>query len=614
MFRRHFIRALLGATTVALFASAIPASAQQVDQIIAFGDSLADDGNQFELIGMAYPSVYSTGRFSGGTNYIDTLAQILSVPVQNFAIGGAMTGNTNTVTGPTLGFTTEVQSFLAGGGPAAFPRVDGTFDEGDLVTVSIGGNDARFYQLSGGTLAGAGAAAAQSVGNASANLDLLVEAGAPTISFLAGNSALLPEVFGQHDPAAAAAVRQAYSTAYNASIQQTLAGYAADGVIVHYLDLTAVIQRVAADPEAFGLTSAGPCPLAEATRCVTDSAFSNQYLFYVDALHPTSAGFEIIARYVAAQLDAPLSLQAPSDLGLDTARQFGRTLSSRVDLHGPRASGPSVGMRFFLVGDMFQRDVGKSEDNNAFDIDGVGVTAGAEFAFAAGVAGLAANYTRPRARFGDDSSRINARSYQLGAYAGIGTGNIFSQAHLGFGSNKHRITRIGVIDNMTARPDGSHLTAGAKVGYLMPFGPLRLGPVAALDYARAKVDGYTEEGDAALTLDVGNQSLKALTGQLGIEARGSLNAGIAAFRPYVSAMLEHDFTGDSRTISFAQTSAPVIVNRWNVDGDKQTYGRLSAGAAASILTGTSIDAAVSSTIGRDGGQELGAHLGLRIGF
>ena len=33
--------------------------------------------------------LYPTGRFSGGTNYIDTLSQLLAAPVENFAIGGA---------------------------------------------------------------------------------------------------------------------------------------------------------------------------------------------------------------------------------------------------------------------------------------------------------------------------------------------------------------------------------------------------------------------------------------------------------------------------------------------------------------------------------------------
>ena len=36
----------------------------------------------------------------------------------------------------------------------------------------------------------------------------------------------------------------------------------------------------------------------------------------------------------------------------------------------------------------------------------------------------------------------------------------------------------------------------------MPLGIMRAGPVVAIDYAKAKVDGYTEEGDAALALNV----------------------------------------------------------------------------------------------------------------
>ena len=62
-----------------------------------FGDSYADTGNAFAL-GYANPqalAVYPTGRFSGGSNYIDTLGNILQVPVQDFAIGGAFGGTNN---------------------------------------------------------------------------------------------------------------------------------------------------------------------------------------------------------------------------------------------------------------------------------------------------------------------------------------------------------------------------------------------------------------------------------------------------------------------------------------------------------------------------------------
>src|SRR5687768_16823083 len=216
------------ATTAALLAGAAmaaPAQAQRVDRIIAFGDSYADDGNLFELLGIPRPAVYANGRFSNGTNFVDTMALLLGVPVDNFAIGGAFTGNGN-INGPGIpGFVTEYQSFLAGGGPAAFPQVSGTFDPTDLVVVSIGGNDARAYERSlglnptaaqiSGLIAGVPTQATQRVTEATTGLNALVNAGARNITFLAGDVGRLPEVAGLP----VAAVGSAYATAFNNGIR-----------------------------------------------------------------------------------------------------------------------------------------------------------------------------------------------------------------------------------------------------------------------------------------------------------------------------------------------------------------------------------------------------------
>ena len=97
MNRRRFSRGLACASLIALGAIASPAAAQQIDRIVAFGDSYADTGNAFAL-GYANPqalAVYPTGRFSGGSNYVDTLTNLLQVQQQNFAIGGAFGGSNN---------------------------------------------------------------------------------------------------------------------------------------------------------------------------------------------------------------------------------------------------------------------------------------------------------------------------------------------------------------------------------------------------------------------------------------------------------------------------------------------------------------------------------------
>lgn len=602
MFAKNVRRALACASLIAVAAGSAPASAQQIDRIVAFGDSYADIGNALRLAGVNPIStqVYTTGRFSGGTNYIDTLSTILGAPQFNFAIGGARTNNGNQTAG-LPGFTFEVAQFNAGGGSLGFPVVDTTLTRNDLVAVSIGGNDARAYQQGGGTVAGASAAAATAAASAQANLDIILSHGPATVSFLAGDTGQLPEIAGNP---AGAQVRTAFSTAFNSDIQNVLAGYAQQGSIVHYLDLTAMLNDVKANPAAYGITNGLTCPAFPNTTCVVNPS---GYLFYGDLLHLTSDGFAIVAQYVAKQLAAPLTLQAPSDLGLDTASQFGRTLSTRSDLYGNTVT---PGLKLFAVGDFFSRNVDASDDNSPFDIDGVGGTIGAEYGIAGGAIGVAGNYSRPRVRFGNDSARINAHSWQIGAYGGLTSGGLSGQAYVGYGWDKHKITRTGVVENMNANPSGTHVLAGAKGTYLIDVGPAKVGPLLQADYARAKVDGYTESGDPALNLNVGGQTAKSLRGQAGLEVR----ADFTGIHPYLDLTAEHEFSANNRVISFAQTSAPTIVNRWTVSGGKDTYGRVAFGAAADLWKGMSLDAAVTTTLGKDGGRATAGHVGIRANF
>ena len=594
------------ASLLSIAAISTSASAQHISRIIVFGDSYADIGNALRLAGISPAStqVYTTGRFSGGSNYIDTLANILQVPQYNFAIGGARTDNGNQIAG-LPGLTFEVQEFNSGGGTLGFPTLNTTLTRSDLVAVSIGGNDARNYQIQNealpGALAGAPAAAAIAVTNATNNLNVVIAHGTPTISFLAGDTGQLPEIAA--DPTGAA-IRTAFSTAYNGGMQQTLAGYARSGSIVHYLDLTAVLNDIKANPAAYGIQNL-VCPAFPDPTCVVNS---KGYLFYGDYLHLTSGGFAIVGQYVARQLEAPLTLQAPSDMGFDVARQWGRTLSSRSDLYG--RGNVRQGLSFYVLGDAMQHDVPVSNTNDAFEVKSVGATVGAEYGMDGGLIGIAGNYSHPKVRFGNQAARIQAHSWQVGAYGSLSMGGLFGQAYLGYGHDSDHITRSGVVQDMIAEPHGNHTVAGAKGGYLMSFMGLSAGPVVALDYARAKVGSYTETGDPALTLNVSQQSLKALTGDAGLELRGD----ISGFHPFIDVTAEHDFTGNTRLITFSETSAPVIVNDWAVARGKETYARLSGGASAALFGAISLDAFATTTLGRNNGQEVGGQIGLKARF
>ena len=168
---------------------------------------------------------------------------------------------------------------------------------------------------------------------------------------------------------------------------------------------------------------------------------------------------------------------------------------------------------------------------------------------------------------------------------------------------------------MEADTDGDHFLAGAKAGYLMPIGPFRIGPVAALDYAKVNVEGYTEDGDPALTLNVSDADFSSLRGSIGIEGRSDFSGDGVQFRPYGSLMLEKELGDGDRSISFAQTTAPGIVNTFNFDPvSKKAFLRAASGLNAQIFDNVLLSAAISRTMGKKQGNETSGHLGVKIGF
>lgn len=602
----HLKAALCAAAATAALIAA-PASAQRItNNIVAFGDSYADDGNLFELLGIPRPASYPNGRFSNGTNFVDTMGLLLGRPIQNFAIGGAFTGAGN-INGPGIpGFTTEWQSFLAGGGPAAFPRTTGRFDPNDLLVISIGGNDARAYRLGGGTTAGAAAAAAPKVVEATAGLNALVNAGARNITFLAGDVGRLPEAIGQ--PSAAAG--SAFSAAFNTGMRGTLATYANQGVIVNYLDVNLIGDRVIANPGAFGLGSAGASTAADVAAGNAD-----RFLFYADNVHLSSAGFAIVGRYAVRQLEAPLHLAAQTDVGLLTANAFGSTLAGRLDLTDARFGQASQGLRAYLVGNTARLDRRATQQSLGYEMDTFGLTGGLEYTSGGLVVGGAVNVARAEADMETATGRAKVRAVQGGLYAGWAGDGFFIQGQASYGRLRYTIIRDAVIDQIFARPDGDAITAGAQAGYLFDVGGLRLGPVIGVRYADVDLDGYTEQGDAALTLNVVDQGYTSLIGHAGLEARTELDVGGLAVRPYASASIEREFDGDARTIRYALTAAPTIVNQWRLPArSDDIYGRITGGVNLSLTDAVTLQVQASTSISQDEGNDASGLLAVRVGF
>jgi len=592
--------------------------------IQAFGDSYADIGNLFKLThGVGQFPVYPTGRFSGGTNFVDTTSALLGIPQVNFAIGGAKTTG-NTILGPTGGFLQEVGGLL---GPVSIAP-------SDLVEISIGGNDARQYYQTGGSLAGVPGAAATSANNAINGINALVGDGARTIVFTVGDVSKLPEATGNPN----APVGSAYSQTYNNLMQIALAGVARSGVRVEYVDEGLLGTLIAANPARYGVSNTGACPLA----CIGNPALQNQFLFYVDGIHLTSLGFAIFGEYIVNRLNAPLTFAPQGDLATISAMGFASTLFGRLDTFRetdgfapttmnsyaadmrppynkapPRPVAAVSPWSFYMQGNGGISDRQATVAQDGFHLDSVGGTIGLEYRINANAfVGTAFDYSNPKANLFNNAGSTDANSYQFGVYGAWANAHFFAQGLATVGHQDYRNTRPGVVDTVTSNPDGTTFVVAGKAGYLFDAGKTQLGPIGGLTYARATVNGYTESGDPVLTLNVGGQTEEALIGSVGVQFRAPFVVNGRIINPYLNLTAEDDFIGNGRVIQFDATSAPLIVNNWMIPNgmSQNVYGRVATGVVAPVWANVSLTANLSRTFARQGGDDFYGTGGLKISF
>jgi outer membrane lipase/esterase len=619
--------ALAAIVCATALATAEPANAQQFTKNVGFGDSYVDTGTIVGLLGPPYTTYYPTGRFSGGTNFLDTMSSLLNITQENYALGGARAGTLGINGLPNLGFQTEVAGFIAAGK---------TFSSKDILTISIGGNDARNYYQTGGTVAGAAAASATAAAQATSGINSLVGVGAKTIVFTAGDAGALPEA-ALYGPAAAAG--SAYSAAYNGLMQSSLAAIAAKGVRVEYVDSNLVLKAIVANQAATGIKFLTACP----TSCIGNPALQAQYLFYFDGIHLTSAGFDILGKYVVNRLNAPLTFASQGQTGAATTASFSSTLFGRADLFslqgttttssapgGPSFLGaspsglgaqpsvaPPANFQAYILAKGGVDQTGASSVNPSSNTTSGGGTIGGEYRLGRSVMiGAAFDYTHANTRLANNAGKTEVDAYQLGLYSAWNSQNWFAQGLLSYGFQSYKNSRAGVLlGDLTSAPSGRSAAAAGKLGYLFNAGSMRIGPIAGLTYASSTVNGYSESGDAALALSVGKQTVEALVGSAGIQARMPFALGGQSFGSYVNLTAERDFHGNGRSIQYSATSAPLIVNTWNVAGSSQSvYGRLVAGVTTDLGTSTALNLSLSQTFGGGATNSFNATGGLVFRF
>jgi phospholipase/lecithinase/hemolysin len=276
------------------------------NQLIIFGDSLSDNGNDFIATGGAIPAppAYTAGRFTNGPDITPTtsftgvwheqLSTALNLPVAqpssaggtNWAFGGAdTTGGFSAAGVPGLGF--QVATFL-GSQPNPPPTA--------LYVLEGGVNDILDAAAApGATTASVAAAEVLAIQNLTLQITALAMSGAKDfLWFDVGPLNLAPETQGNPLNAAMGAASLQFRSDLLAAAATLQSSY---GIQIAVVDIYGSYILWRSDPAAFGLTNVNdPAGLVGAPNPDT-------YLNW-DGIHPTTKGHDLIAQTAIESIDA----------------------------------------------------------------------------------------------------------------------------------------------------------------------------------------------------------------------------------------------------------------------------------------------------------------------
>ena len=153
------------------------------------------------------------------------------------------------------------------------------------------------------------------------------------------------------------------------------------------------------------------------------------------------------------------------------------------------------------------------------------------------------------------SGSIGVDSGWGGIYTGYVGHGFYANGAVYGGHYTFQSARAGLLGFANGSSGGGELSTFLVSGYDFHLGRLKIGPVAALQYAVASLDGFTERGSVA-PLRVNSDSQDSLVTDLGFRAADNFSVASVSLSPFVRVAWEHEYKYSSLPISANLTEFP----------------------------------------------------------
>ncbi|MFJ4372211.1 esterase EstP [Pseudomonas japonica] len=635
MRKRRYLRQSAACLLAAACSSAM-AAPSPYSTMIVFGDSLADAGQFPDPAGAPGSSQRYTNRNPDGTfapvssmilgGYLGVAAADLNAstsPVNaalglpdgnNWATGGYRTDQIyQSITGESLvvippgnpGAGTVLRQrpgYLAGGRLA---------DPNALYYLTGGGND--FLQ----GLITSPVAAATSASQLAASAQALQQAGARYIMVW-----LLPDL--GLTPALNGTPLQGPSSQLSAVFNQTLVSQLAriDAEIIP-LNIPLLFNEALAAPTQFGLAadqnllrtcySGNGCtqnPVYGANGTNPDPT----KLLFNDSVHPTIAGQKMIADYGYSILSAPWELTLLPEMAYGTLNAHQSELRNQW-----QADWQAVGQWQAIVAASGQKlDLDSQSSSASADGHGYSLTVGGSYRLDENWrVGIASGFYRQKLEAGPQDSDYRLNSYLATVFAQFNHDRWWADAALTGGKLDYddlkRTFALGPNDRSEkGDTDGDLLAVSARLGFdlAQPGSPWHLSPFVSADYARIKVDGYSEEGSRSTALTFDDQKRDSRRLGLGLQGKFQVTPATLAFGEVAK---EHEFEDDRQDLTIHLNSLPA--NDFTLTGyaPHSSLTRVSLGVSQTLAPGLALRGSYNR-VTSDELTQHGVNLALSLDF